>query len=210
MIYQLNYCLFSLSLRSRKNSIRSQKLPTHFYRGIQLHVRLKGTRIALLAAYYYIEGATLRLQFNVSETLDATFSFQLRRWRHTFHHCAIVRLPIPPHEQIWNSILFAHGRARTGKTYSNVITTQKGLEPSPPHPCWVALFRFELLRYLQRENYTAVRPLLPLGVTPECILWCLVFCQGRLISRPQHRSVERLLTSYGAYTTLSSSSVPGC
>lgn len=79
MIYQLNYYLFSLSLRSRENSKDLKSYLHIFYRGIQLHVRLKGTRIALLAAYYYIEGATLRLQFNVSETLDATFSFSIKK-----------------------------------------------------------------------------------------------------------------------------------
>ena len=70
----LSYRPFSPSLRSRENSKIYHKSYLHiFYRGIQLHVRLKGTRIALLAAYYYNEGATLRLQFIGSETLDATF-----------------------------------------------------------------------------------------------------------------------------------------
>lgn len=61
----LSYRPFSPSLRSRENSKIYHKSYLHiFHRGIQLHVRLKGTRIALLAAYYYNEGATLRLHIN--------------------------------------------------------------------------------------------------------------------------------------------------
>ena len=135
------------------------------------------------------------------------FHFQLRRWRHTFHHCAIERLPIPPHEQIRHSILFAHDRTRTCKIYSHVTITQKGLEPSPPHPYWVALFRFELLRYLQRENYTAVRPLRPLGVTQKCVFYALSLIEGDSfqdlnITRSNDYSHGRMCTIHSSSSVL--------
>lgn len=71
--------LLSFVALQRESKIYHKSFLHIFYRGIQLHVRLKGTRIALLAAYYYIEGATLRLHINAGVTLDATFSFSIKR-----------------------------------------------------------------------------------------------------------------------------------